>query len=38
MNASQSAETFARQVVGLPTAEEKIDKLARAIFTGRAGN
>jgi hypothetical protein len=31
MNASQSAETYARQVAGLPTVEEKIDKLARAI-------
>jgi hypothetical protein len=31
MNASQSAETYARQVAGLPTVGEKIDKLARAI-------
>jgi hypothetical protein len=31
MNASQSAETYARQVAGLPTVEEKIDRLARAI-------
>ncbi len=31
MNASQSAETYARQVAGLKTVEEKIDKLARAI-------
>jgi hypothetical protein len=31
MNASQSAETYARQVAGLPSVEEKIDRLARAI-------
>jgi hypothetical protein len=31
MNASQSAETYARPVAGLPTVEEKIDRLARAI-------
>jgi hypothetical protein len=31
MNASQSAETYVRQVAGLPTVEEKIDRLARAI-------
>jgi hypothetical protein len=31
MNASRSAETYARQVAGLPTIEEKIDRLARAI-------
>jgi hypothetical protein len=30
-DASQSAETYARQVAGLPTVEEKIDRLARAI-------
>jgi hypothetical protein len=31
MNASQSAETYARQVAALPSVEEKIDRLARAI-------
>jgi hypothetical protein len=31
MNASQSAETYARQVAALKTGEEKIDRLARAI-------
>jgi hypothetical protein len=31
MNASQSAETYARQVAGLRSVEEKIDRLARAI-------
>ena len=31
MNASQSAETYARKVAGLRSVEEKMDRLARAI-------
>jgi hypothetical protein len=35
MNASQSAETYARQVAGLPTVEEKIDRLAAPSSSSR---